>query len=158
MESLPASTVANGVGHLSSLRNVPNEVLNHIFVLCSGGNPIKLSYYRPRVALYQVAISQVCSRWRQIALHTGALWSNINTNILNYHGNYPQVLFICQTSVTRAGSHPLTVKIRHYCSRKALLDFVIPFQLKTLFMASLYTNLSALSKYPMLDVEEPRFC
>ena len=62
---------SDGVSYLSPVENVPNKMLSHIFALCSCGRPIQFPY--PHEVPYQVTISQVCSRWRQLALNTGTL-------------------------------------------------------------------------------------
>ncbi len=65
----------HGVDDPSPLTNLPNELLSRIFVLCSDSS-LNLFYRRFDVP-HQRTISQVCSRWRQVALSTRVLWSNV---------------------------------------------------------------------------------
>ena len=146
------SIVAN-VNEISPLSTVPNELLSHIFVLlCTCGDPIYyLPYFRDEVP-HQVTISQVCSRWRQIALNTGDLWSNVGISH-RVASDHSRCLSIYRIWVGRAGSLPLTVALTHY-NLDLILDFVVPFRLRTLDISLWYSDLSALSDLPNLDVEE----
>jgi hypothetical protein len=140
------------VGEPSPLRAVPNELLSCIFVLlCSCGDPIQLPYFRDGVP-HQVTISQVCSRWRQIALNTGTLWSNVGISH-RVASDHSRCLSIYRIWVGRAGSLPLTVALTYY-NLDLLLEFVVPFRLRTLDISLWYSDLSALSDLPNLDVEE----
>ena len=137
----------------SPVRTVPNELLSHIFVLCSFGRPVQFPWHLHEVP-YQVTISHVCSRWRQIALNTGILWSNVGISQLaaSEHLRY---LSIYRIWVGRAGSLPLTVALDiDFNLYKFFLDFVVPFRLRTLYISVLYHQLSALSNLPNLDVGE----
>jgi hypothetical protein len=141
------------IDELSPVRTVPNELLSYIFVLCSFGHPIQFPCHLHKVP-YQVTISHVCSRWRQIALNTGTLWSNVGISQLAAC-EYSRYLSIYRIWVGRAGSLPLTVVLYiDFNLYKFLLDFVVPFRLRTLGISVLYHQLSALSNLPNLDVEE----
>ncbi|SRR6266550_7358963 len=65
---------SHGIDYPSPVRNVPSEVLSHIFVLCSCDYPIPLPYHGQWEVPHQVAISRVCSRWRQVALGRAKHW------------------------------------------------------------------------------------
>ncbi|KZT60678.1 hypothetical protein CALCODRAFT_553581 [Calocera cornea HHB12733] len=55
---------------------VPNDILRHIFIL---GSDQPLSVHRSRRAggmHFQETVSQVCFRWRQVAISTAALWTD----------------------------------------------------------------------------------
>ncbi|EIM89432.1 uncharacterized protein STEHIDRAFT_167204 [Stereum hirsutum FP-91666 SS1] len=56
----------------SALDRVPPEILNHIFTLGSG--PISFNDIKP----FPLLISQVCGRWRDIALANSRLWTTIS--------------------------------------------------------------------------------
>ena len=132
----------------SSLRNVPSEVLSHIFVLCS--NPIILPY---REIPPQVTVSQVCSRWRQVALTTSVLWSSVS---ITWPGSeYACVLSLYKIWVGRARKHPLTIQLscRGECGdiHKVIRDFVVPFRIKMLDIVLPY---DAWLNFPPLDVED----
>jgi hypothetical protein len=136
----------------SPIGNVPSEVLSHIFVLCSCDYSVPLLYRRWDVP-HQVTISHVCSRWRQVALSTGALWSNVR--ISEFQSKYTHCLFLYQTWVGRACDYPLTLTLTFSGSGsnlyKFFLDFVVPFRIKVLHMTLPSDRLFDL---PPLDVEE----
>ena len=136
---------------LSPFRSLPNELLSRIFVLCSEFN-IRVFYRRYRIP-HQITISQVCSRWRQVALGTGALWSSIE--VTRFDTEYTRRLSLYQMLIGRAGDYPLTVSLYAYSSRldiyKVFLDFVVPFRIKKLDI-TMYHKLSDLPS--LLNVEE----
>ena len=137
---------------------MPYEVLSRVFVLCSCDYcPLQLPYGETNVPC-QVVLSQVCSKWRQIALSTGALWCQVT---ISYY-YYAISLSLYRTWIDRAGPHPLTVTLKlpvDDCSDDidvcaVFLDFVLPFQIKTLCIVLKYEDLQKLSIFPILDVEE----
>ena len=130
--------------------NLPNELLSRIFVLCSG--PIRVFYPRLEVP-HQITISQVCSKWRQVALGTGELWSNIE--LTQSDTKYARRLCLYQTIVGRAGDYSLTVLLFAHgpdIDNKVFLDFLIPFRIKKLDITMLGT--SKLADLPSLNAEE----
>src|SRR6266550_2038206 len=135
----------------SPLTNLPNELLSRIFVLCSD-SPLNLCCLRFDVP-HQRTISQVCSRWRQVALSTRVLWSNVQ--VTEFNTVYLHRLRLYQMWVGQAGDYPLTVSL--YFSvpypdiYKVFLDFVVPFRIKKLEITMLYHKLMDL---PPLDVDE----
>src|SRR6266550_981180 len=143
---------SNRNNYPSPVGNVPSEVLSHIFVLCSCDYPVPLLYRRWEIP-HQVTISHVCSRWRQVALSTGALWSNVR--ISEFHSRYAHRLSLYQTWVGRACDYPLTVMLTFSGSGSNIynifLDFVVPFRIKVLHMSLPSDKLFDL---PLLDVEE----
>ena len=143
----------SGVGYPSLLRNVPYEVLSHIFVLCSCSGPVLLPYQQANVP-FQVILSQVCSKWRQVALSTGALWGNILIFIDIVEDAHR--LFLYRTWIDRAGAHPLniTIYLGDGGAEGAFQDFVLPFQIKMLDITLMYEKLPQLSDLPILNVEE----
>ena len=135
-------------------KNWPNELLSHIFVLSSGSLVMPVFYCPPEVP-HQLTISQVCSRWRQVALSTGVLWSNVKLTCFNV--KYADRLRLYRTWVGRAGDYPLTVSVIYYSLsgwhsdlRKVFLDFIVPFRIKTLDIKMSYHHLMDL---PSLSVE-----
>ena len=60
---------------LSPIKALPFEMLSEIFSHCVSG-PVDLSLWESNV-LESWSISQVCSRWRDVALQTPSLWNNI---------------------------------------------------------------------------------
>ncbi|KAF8335563.1 hypothetical protein F5887DRAFT_609045 [Amanita rubescens] len=135
-------------------RNLPNELLSRIFVLCCN-SPLRVLDVRLEVP-HQQTISQVCSRWRQVALSTGVLWSNVHVE--KFHANhpyYPHSLRVYQMWVGRAGDYPLTISIYYSSShpgfRKVFLDFIVPIRIKKLDIRLPFLRLVNL---PSLSVEE----
>lgn len=134
-----------------------NEVLSYTFVLCSCNDSVLLPYDQDNVPC-QIILSQVCSKWRQVALSTGALWSNVRICGEDDTQDYEHGLFLYRAWIDRAGAHLLTVTIDFSDDRLDLQgvfqDFVLPFQFKKLSIIARYRNLPRLSSLPTLDVEE----
>lgn len=139
----------NSIDYPSPIRNVPSEVLSHIFLLSGCDYPVPLPYRRWEVPR-QITISHVCSRWRQVALNTGALWSSVRIQSM-----YARCLFLYRTWVGRACDYPLTVTLilNDTVSNPYpfFLDFVVPFRIKVLHMI---LGDAVLLDLPPLDVEE----
>ncbi|KAH7869706.1 uncharacterized protein C8R40DRAFT_720048 [Lentinula edodes] len=89
---------------LSGIRRLPPEILSEIFVHCM--RPIPTTKHRigrfktypnpsPRNALY--ALSQVCRKWRNVALSTPALWCNLTIahETPTAHETYSQIIQHC---------------------------------------------------------------
>jgi hypothetical protein len=154
--AMPVTGVA---GCPSPLRNVPNEVLNHIFVLCSCSQSVGLPYDQGNVPC-QVILSHVCSRWRRVTLSTGALWSKvmIPKSGRDFNEHYTHCLFLYRMWIGRAGAHPLTVNLNlcDHCLnvRNIFQDFVLPFQIKMLNIRLNYSDFPVLSYFPTFNVEE----
>ncbi|KAF8632803.1 hypothetical protein AX15_001668 [Amanita polypyramis BW_CC] len=150
----------------SLLRNLPYEILSHIFILCCcrgcDHSSVWLPYHRDGLP-YQLIISHVCSKWRQVALVTRELWSNVDMTL--FGPNYDHISFIYQTWVSRAGSYPInvTLDLAHLTNptlelstsdvHKVLQDTVMPYRVKRLDIALSHKQLFALSDLD-LDIEE----
>ena len=148
-----------GADDPSPLRNVPNEVLSRIFVLsCDRPIRIKLLANHNRTTIQspccgQVVLLQVCWKWRELALSTGVLWSNVEISFRDIDRNYAQYLSQYRTRIDRAGARPSTVTIRQ--DNKISVDtvrsvfhaFVLPFQIRLLQ----YNCFSQLSDLPNLS-------
>jgi hypothetical protein len=150
---------ASGDDYPLLLRNVPNEVLSYIFILCSCRGSVIIPYNQASVPC-QILLSQVCSKWRQVALSTSTLWSNIEMFDDNISiKDYERYLSLYRAWINRAGTHPLTVTIdlssHYYFDEQELFqDFVLPFQFKRLNISVMYETLPQLSDFPTLNVEE----
>ncbi|TFK34845.1 hypothetical protein BDQ12DRAFT_688941 [Crucibulum laeve] len=59
---------------LAPVRNLPDDVLEEIFILCSSGTGVDLL---PQETDYPWSLSQVCHRWRAVALHLSQLWQKL---------------------------------------------------------------------------------
>ena len=143
---------SDGVYYPQLLRNVPYEVLSNIFILCCS-HPAELSYDKTNVPR-QVILSHVCSKWRHVALSTGALWSEVIISSL--HQNYTHCLFLYRTWIDRAGAHPLAVTLYRYYPylRGFFQDFVLPFRIKKLDIVLRCRDFLALSHLQTSSVEE----
>ncbi len=135
-------------------RNLLNELLSRIFVLCDE-SPLRVLNSELEVP-HQYSISQVCSMWRQVALSTGALWSNIHVEKYDAeHPYYAHSLRLYRMWVGRAGNYPLTISIYFYSPHtdfyKVFLDFVVPIRIRKLDIKLPYQKLMDL---PSLSVEE----
>lgn len=62
---------------LSPIRQVPPEILQHIFVLClpSNGNP------RMHHSEAPLLLGRICSRWRKVVMGTAELWASIHVTV-----------------------------------------------------------------------------
>ena len=160
MTSPPSSSNAT-VANVDKSKSVdypsllPYEVLSHVFILCSN-DPIRLPYDKTD-APCQVILLQVCSKWRQVAVSTGALWCQVMISDYSIVTNYALCLSLYRTWIDRAGTHPLTVALNHASTvdvHKVFRDFVLPFRIKMLAVELRYEDCHKLSKFPTLRVEE----
>ncbi|KAK7006622.1 hypothetical protein R3P38DRAFT_3601236 [Favolaschia claudopus] len=75
-------------GDASTFKSIPTELLSLIFEFAAGGSPLLLPCFRepraPRVAI-PALLSQVCRRWRYIAIQT--LWHRLSFGF-GYSGRY----------------------------------------------------------------------
>ncbi|KAF8630470.1 hypothetical protein AX15_002901 [Amanita polypyramis BW_CC] len=135
-----------------SLMDLPNEILSYIFILRSCYYFVQLPYRRSSLP-YQLIISHVCSRWRQLALNTGELWSKVE--ISWYCPRLPRNVFIYNTWVSRAGGHALNIVFNSVLTSTCgtCKNMVMPYRVKKLNIALSYEQLSALSVLD-LDIEE----
>ena len=178
MEFLQLSKLApvNRSGSIDDpFKNLPNELLSDIFVLCYSNSPLWVSTSYGRFEVQdQLINSQVCSRWRQVALSTGALWSDVqlsdgimwskdratndelwNSAQFRNPNVYARRLRQYRTWVDRVGDYPLTVSLYfngpYPDINQVFLDFVIPFRIKRLTINVPYHKLVDL---PSSSVEE----
>ncbi|KAF8726580.1 hypothetical protein AX14_007679 [Amanita brunnescens Koide BX004] len=158
-----SETVANVVIESNPLVDYPSllpyEILSHIFVLSSYRHSVKLPYDKRDVPC-QVILSQVCSKWRHIALRTSALWSKVVVSQLLPYTHH--LLSIYRTWIGRAGNRPLTVTLEFGTSTygpirvyNVFRNFVLPFRIEKLDIIELtYQDLTELSQVSALNVEE----
>lgn len=85
---------------LSPSRSLPNELLSYIFLLASHDYE---DHYDAIVT--PIRISHVCSHWRQVALLTGSLWTNL---ILAFPVSRPQ-LSKAITWLNRSQNYPIDI-------------------------------------------------
>lgn len=92
------------------VRAVPTELLSEIFMLAK-------PHYRSdrinsRLGLMPLRVGQVCTRWRNVALSTERLWSDISVGSIrgDKDGRSPALVLV-ETYLTRSGSRPLSIRI-----------------------------------------------
>ena len=141
---------------------LPNEILSHVFILVAQDyGPVHFPIPKWMGPPPQIAISQVCSHWRRVALCTSELWSNT-------HLTYPEARNLYQTVyihhwrrwLTRAGTFPVRLSIDF----DNLLDngkiasllhiILLPFRVKKLRLSLTYKNLVELSTLPKAMVSD----
>ncbi|KAK2464065.1 hypothetical protein APHAL10511_003895 [Amanita phalloides] len=137
-----------------AFNNLPPEILSRIFILCTL-YPIELPYVTDDLP-DQLVLSQVCLKWRQIALDCAELWNNVM--ILQFDADYDHCASLYRTWVARAKDFPLTVKMELVTNDldvcKIFRDFVLSFRIKMLAVTLSYETLSQLQDVPSLDIEE----
>ncbi|KAF8624595.1 hypothetical protein AX17_007088 [Amanita inopinata Kibby_2008] len=90
-------------------KRLPEDILRKTFILCAhayGTVQIPLRS-NPCGTPMQLVLSHVCSLWRQIALSTGELWSDVCVSQLLAQGT----IHTCKIWLQRAGNLPIAVKL-----------------------------------------------
>ncbi|KAJ7639193.1 hypothetical protein FB45DRAFT_1055353 [Roridomyces roridus] len=99
--------------HHSIISSLPPEIMSAIFIYCLpterfGRNAVNF-------AEAPLLLSRVCSRWRQIALSTAALWQELDIRLRRR-----QVANIVEAWLARARNYPLSVTFQ--CPARYLID------------------------------------
>ncbi|KAL0576440.1 hypothetical protein V5O48_005545 [Marasmius crinis-equi] len=86
----------------SPIRKLPSEILRRIFGFASGQNSFgyPLGWRSPAFTL-----SSVCSRWREIALGSSEIWSNIGVSFED------RAMYPLKLALGRSRNHPLTLHV-----------------------------------------------
>ncbi|KAJ7639715.1 hypothetical protein DFH06DRAFT_640828 [Mycena polygramma] len=89
---------------------LPNEIISEIFVHFL---PVYPARPRKTGLLSPILLCQICRAWREIALSTPALWRAVGVSISNFVGpeKSNRELRWLETSLTRSGSCPLSIKL-----------------------------------------------
>ncbi|KAK1231506.1 hypothetical protein PQX77_005371 [Marasmius sp. AFHP31] len=85
----------------SPIRKLPPEVLRRIFGFASDQ-----SYFGIICNSASFRLSSVCSRWRDVALHSPELWADICVSL-----DYEKAFKPAQLSLARSHTHPLALKL-----------------------------------------------
>ncbi|KAF9066912.1 hypothetical protein BDP27DRAFT_1423349 [Rhodocollybia butyracea] len=105
----------------SPLRNVPNEILQHIFDDCCDMNSFRVVNLEDRLPMHTsqalsskpaMVISSVCSRWRRNALSMPVIWSRISlywNRYDNWENEDMEIFFPLSNFLSRSQQHPLTI-------------------------------------------------
>ncbi|KAF8628145.1 hypothetical protein AX15_004064 [Amanita polypyramis BW_CC] len=118
-----------------------DELLAHIFTLCC---PRLFNIEKPLTRPQQLNISQVCSRWRLIALDTSALWNDVQFLIIDMSDKH---VAIAQEWLSRAGKSPIT-----FCRLASVpvppIELLATFRLRSLMIYIESDELPALERLP----------
>ncbi|KIL65160.1 hypothetical protein M378DRAFT_11017 [Amanita muscaria Koide BX008] len=141
-------------------RIFPREIFGHVFsILCAGSaEKISIPYTKHRTPP-QITVSHVCSKWREIALATPALWKNVE---ITQPGNDKWVQVAIKLLFNRAGTRGVDLalnmeKISSNEMREILYDVVLPLHVKKLHLTlplSALENLSQKSDDIIANIDE----
>ncbi|KAK0210276.1 hypothetical protein DFS33DRAFT_1378258 [Desarmillaria ectypa] len=106
--------VAEHLTILSSIRRVPTELLQEIFLYCVGDKPFRDIWPEGGYASdAPVVFGRVCSRWRTVSLNTPSLWSSLKITISRVAGAVDWAALgsrkILRAWLKRSGRLPLDV-------------------------------------------------
>ncbi|KAL1744055.1 hypothetical protein HDZ31DRAFT_22030, partial [Schizophyllum fasciatum] len=126
---------------VAPVRILPTEVLSYIFELCMENTPSK-----PNATQAPLLLCRICSRWREVALGTPALWCNLHISVAALLRDTPEDadrfyssrVKIAEAWLGRARTMPLSltlaisIKERRFFSRPRYRDFP-PFPIADFF-------------------------
>ncbi|KAJ7039856.1 hypothetical protein C8F04DRAFT_1085107 [Mycena alexandri] len=102
---------------------LPTEVLLHIFALAVESEPTNLAGIRerppfgPNHPVWQaLRLSQVCSSWRQMVIHSPKLWAAGVVDVrLDTMGKHPRKTYLAllQTLIDRSSPLPIAISVNH---------------------------------------------
>ncbi|KAJ7696701.1 hypothetical protein B0H17DRAFT_1052770 [Mycena rosella] len=153
---------------LSPVRRLPSEILAGIFAQCQIPSELPDSEARSLADLAQaplLVLSQVSSRWHEIALCTPTLWDTIKLysfDLWSTDNMIEQSMTLLRVALDRGANSPLNLEI---CTLGSMysLDYTLPLQLlaqhcerwKTVSLLCTYSALRHLSgirgKLPLLE-------
>ena len=96
------------------IESLPNELLAHIFTL--GAN----TPYDEKP--FAVLVSSVGRRWRDIAISTPSVWSNLVFTTVVHRDRRLAALWL-----SRSGAHPLDITIDKMGAKEHIMDIIIPY-------------------------------
>lgn len=115
-EAIVSSTTV--LGSLSSAQEtLPPEILSAIFIHAAG----PMVELKPRQLPFPLALSHVCSRWRQIAILEPQIWSNVQIEVSA--DSYSVQLDKTHKFFSMAQS-PISLHVRHTGWRTGARDFI----------------------------------
>ncbi|KAF9014092.1 hypothetical protein BDQ17DRAFT_1342053 [Cyathus striatus] len=112
-------------GLLSSIRRLPDDVLEEIFFLCKGSDGIIRTGHHGSFKFVQ-RLTAVCRRWRATALSMHNLWSSFSVDCATVFGKEPLLHSKRQVEacLDRSGDAPLNLIIRA-CQKGSLHDALL---------------------------------
>ncbi|KAF7980871.1 hypothetical protein HWV62_36543 [Athelia sp. TMB] len=94
-------------GIVSSLRQVPNEILSEVFIHALPVFPFRLSQNQA-----PLLFERVCKRWKDVSRSTPTLWSYISLSDYAYNiGAVERDLRYTSTCLARSGNCPLSISL-----------------------------------------------
>lgn len=146
----------------SSSRQIPPEILSHIFLQCPAVDWDENSnlFLERRLDRTPLLLGGICSRWRSIALATPRLWTSVSLDIQS-ESVHTDVLLM-ETWLARAGQRPLSICLSSSSDYDAKMDPLIELflsrrsswkKLLLVLPASMIQSLSSANK-PLLQLEE----
>lgn len=96
---------------LSSARILPPELVRKIFIYCAEEPPIT---WPPSPSRLPLSLAQICSGWREVALSTPELWSNINFRASSFMG-VEKFKELAELWLSRCGVKPASLAFTTSC-------------------------------------------
>jgi len=94
----------------SPICKLPPETLIEIFAVYCGRH--SLSINPMSISVPMLALSQICSLWRNIAISTASLWSSINVDLCSRGKGRGQPHALVELYIARSKSNPLSIWLR----------------------------------------------
>ncbi|KAJ7439118.1 hypothetical protein FB451DRAFT_1151836, partial [Mycena latifolia] len=93
---------------LAPYKKLPPELLTEIFLFCSAP-PVALP---PKPDEPLLALTQVCSAWRELALQASELWATISVSLTEEETDLWRIAGIAEQWISRAGTaYPLSITV-----------------------------------------------
>ncbi|KAF9045630.1 hypothetical protein BDP27DRAFT_1434637 [Rhodocollybia butyracea] len=120
---------------LSPMRKMPNEILFRILRQVCEENVIQHGLYQrwdgkddvltssATTYLPAVAVSSVCSRWRELTLSSSSFWENLTVEIHSLDGDMDELSFMVTRYLERSGERPLRLSFHFDHEDELSLDF-----------------------------------
>ncbi|KAK7041705.1 hypothetical protein VNI00_008994 [Paramarasmius palmivorus] len=96
----------------SPIRRMPPEILGHIFTMACEDN-----YIGPFQLPQAIVASNICRRWREVAMETPRMWSSMTIPFQEWERDLPRLPQIIQLFLERSKTSPLTLRMNFgtYC-------------------------------------------
>ncbi|KAH8117195.1 hypothetical protein DFH11DRAFT_988472 [Phellopilus nigrolimitatus] len=94
---------------------LPNEIMAELFIFCLDSDHLGCMTPSPTTA--PLVLTQVCRKWRNIALASPRLWTGISLNDEDLKGSLPlnskQLLPLLDSWVAQSGSRPISIRLSY---------------------------------------------
>ncbi|KAJ7921737.1 hypothetical protein B0H13DRAFT_2414083 [Mycena leptocephala] len=133
---------------------LPNEIVSDVFMHFLPPYPL----FPPLIGLLSpTLLTQICRRWREIALGTPALWRAISSYHESIHIPYDLVIHAFDTWLNRSGCCPVSLRLDANDSQIDVAEFLAILVPHRARWENLDLHLS-LSHLPILDGPMPLLC